>query len=1022
MKMPLKTLGLLLIGYLTLSGSQSMAATYTWSGASGGSWSAPANWTANSGVPTTSDTANLLDTATTRNVIYDTSASGVLGALSITQTSNAINKLTVQKNLTVANAITLAASSGTSMIYIDSYDAAAGLNLTVPSLTLNSGGVLAFSVGGASNTLNPKITGSVIISGGSLIEYLVPNTSSAGYSFIAGDLSMTSGTIWIGATGVSGLAGTQTRLQVSGNVNITGGAVKTASIGNFEFTGSTINISGLLATSSSIQTVVLYGAGNQVFTCESSPTNAYLTSLQCRSGTNVTRTIGAPTTSGTLAIGNLSLTEDNANQTMKIVLSSDVLSGSFNASNAKSNSVFTVDLNGHTFFTSGALGFTVTSTTGTWNFVNGKSGGLIAAQYFDFSGAPVTNIGLNSNYQIILTATTAGANNNLSGTGTIAANTLFSYVGSGTAYLTASNRAIGQLSVGNGSTASVLNLAGGGMAALSVQGDVTVKTGAVLNLIDKALTQTNGLSTAGGLNGGGSIYNNGSSGGTSLITLNTYWADGLFSGVIGDATGTGKGKVAVTLTGGFGKQTFTGTNTYSGATTIGAGNTLELGNGTSDGVISSQSAIVNNGELDYNIAGTQTYGGVISGGGVVSMVGPGTQILSGNNTYTGQTSIVSGTLQIGAGGTTGVLAPSSAISNNGALVFNRSDVVTQGADFANTISGSGSVTQAGSGKLILGGNNTYTGATIVASGEMDINGSIADASAVTVKSGATLGGSGTANGTLNVQDGGVNGNGLHLGAATFDGQSTLSGTTTAASFTVNSGTTTASGVHTTSGNLAVNVGSTLKNTGSFSANIVSVANTATLTNNGTLNGTVNVSGLLNGTGTINGALTIKTNGELAPGNSPGITTVAGNLTVETGAKISMQIDGITAAGTDYDQIVVTGATSLISLNAGSILSLSITDGAFTSGALTLIENQSDNAIVGTFSSVVIGGNTYDVSTTNKFTYGGKEYELLYNVDAGGDSKANDLQLTVVPEPGTWAMLLGGLGMLLGAQRMRRRSA
>ena len=76
------------------------------------------------------------------------------------------------------------------------------------------------------------------------------------------------------------------------------------------------------------------------------------------------------------------------------------------------------------------------------------------------------------------------------------------------------------------------------------------------------------------------------------------------------------------------------------------------------------------------------------------MLGGGTLILTASNTYTGGTTITGGTLQLGAGGTTGSLAAAGAITDNGTLVFNRSNAATQGTDFSSAaISGSGSVIQ-----------------------------------------------------------------------------------------------------------------------------------------------------------------------------------------------------------------------------------------------------------------------------------------------------------------------------------------
>ena len=57
-------------------------------------------------------------------------------------------------------------------------------------------------------------------------------------------------------------------------------------------------------------------------------------------------------------------------------------------------------------------------------------------------------------------------------------------------------------------------------------------------------------------------------------------------------------------------------------------------------------------------------------------------ILTASNTYTRRHDDRAGSLQIGNGGTAGTLSTSSSIIDNGTLVLNRSNTVTQGTDFS----------------------------------------------------------------------------------------------------------------------------------------------------------------------------------------------------------------------------------------------------------------------------------------------------------------------------------------------------
>ncbi len=104
---------------------------------------------------------------------------------------------------------------------------------------------------------------------------------------------------------------------------------------------------------------------------------------------------------------------------------------------------------------------------------------------------------------------------------------------------------------------------------------------------------------------------------------------------------------------GAGTLTLMGTNIYAGGTTISDG-TLQIGNGGTTGSIAGD--VVNNGTLIFNRSNDLTFAGVISGTGSLVQAGTGTTVLTGNNTYTGVTTISQGTLQIGNGGTTGSIA------------------------------------------------------------------------------------------------------------------------------------------------------------------------------------------------------------------------------------------------------------------------------------------------------------------------------------------------------------------------------
>lgn len=120
------------------------------------------------------------------------------------------------------------------------------------------------------------------------------------------------------------------------------------------------------------------------------------------------------------------------------------------------------------------------------------------------------------------------------------------------------------------------------------------------------------------------------------------------------------------------------------------------GGGSSGGNITLGSGVLSVGSDNSN----SQFDGVISGTGQLNVVGTGILTLSGANTYSGGTTVTSGTLE----GTTTSLQGN--ITNHSALVFRQSDSGT----YSGNISGSGDLFKRGSGNVTLTGSVNLSGA------------------------------------------------------------------------------------------------------------------------------------------------------------------------------------------------------------------------------------------------------------------------------------------------------------------------
>jgi fibronectin-binding autotransporter adhesin len=150
----------------------------------------------------------------------------------------------------------------------------------------------------------------------------------------------------------------------------------------------------------------------------------------------------------------------------------------------------------------------------------------------------------------------------------------------------------------------------------------------------------------------------------------------------------------------------------------------------------------NNSSLNYAFGGS----GKINGLASLAKSGTGSVLFTntGANNFIGGMSISAGTVQFGAGSTSGTLPSNGNVTNNGTLILNHSDTVNS----FNAISGAGTLIQNGGGVVNLAGPGSFSGTTIVNTGTLLVNGTLA--STLTNAAGSTIGGAGSNNGPVTV--------------------------------------------------------------------------------------------------------------------------------------------------------------------------------------------------------------------------------------------------------------------------------
>lgn len=560
--------------------------------------------------------------------------------------------------------------------------------------------------------------------------------------------------------------------------------------------------------------------------------------------------------------------------------------------------------------------------------------------------------------------------------------------GTGTVSLARDAGSSGVLNIGNGSTAGALNAAavngGSGIATVNFNhtGNVTFAPQLTGSLwLNKLGTGNTTLTTANSYTGRTTIFEGTLtlSGGddrlptTTFLRLNPLTIGGSALLSLNNVNQT-VGSISFGGNGGMATNSTASIATGTGTLTLGGDVAYDPSNGPGGATISGK---VDLGAADRtfdvgdssNTTSELTVSASISGTGKgLTKTNSGTLILSGVNSYTGATTINAGTLVVSGGdqrlptSTTLIINPTTP-GDTAKFSLNNVNQSVGSLAFGGTGAGANSVASigTGTGTLTLGGNVTYDstngpGGAII-TGNIDL---------------------GAADRTFDIGDSSNATADLTIGA-------NISGSGRGLTKT-NAGTLVLSGINSYSGSTVVGAG-TLQVDGSISNSAVTVTG-----------------GTLRGVGTV-GALAVNSSSTLAPGDSPGILHVNGNLKLNIGSIFSVELNGATV-GTGFDQVDVAGMVDL----TGAILSLSAGFLPADGTQFMVIKNDLSDAITGEFANIPQG---------TSFAQGGRYYTMNYFGGDGNDVVVSAGVVTVPEMSSVWTALAACGFCALNFKRRRR---